>query len=157
MPAPYPQFGGYRRPSAAIGASMSTARVGPGVTAINETLYAVGGSVSGSIPLATVEAYDPATDAWTARASMPTAREQLGVAAINRMLYAVGGLDNAHSSSQFFATVEAYDPATDAWTTKAPMPTVRGFLDAGAINGIFYAVGGQNGGAMLATVEAYQP
>src|SRR2546425_902173 len=78
-------------------ASMPTARVGLGVAAINGILYAVGGDPRGQPSggdAATVEAYDPASDTWTAKASMPMARGFLGVAAINGTLYAVGGINN---------------------------------------------------------------
>jgi hypothetical protein len=44
------------------------------------------------------------------------------------------------------------------WTTKAPMPTARVYLGlAAASNGKLYAVGGENGGLLLATVEEYNP
>ena len=40
---------------------------------------------------------------------------------------------------------------------KTPMPTARYGLAVGVINGILYAVGGQNNSAYLSTVEAYDP
>ena len=49
------------------------------------------------------------------------------------------------------------------WTTKAPMPTARGRLAVGVVNGILYAVGGSlgsfagGGGNDTAAVEAYNP
>src|SRR3989442_282167 len=58
-------------------ASMHTARFGLGVAAINGILYAVGGDPRGQpsgVDAATVEAYDPASDTWTAQATMPIAR-----------------------------------------------------------------------------------
>ncbi len=51
---------------------------------------------------------------------MPTERARLGIGVVNGILYAVGG-----SSGGAVNTVEAYDPATDRWTTKSPMPTPR--------------------------------
>jgi probable HAF family extracellular repeat protein len=134
-------------------ASMPTARSGLGAAAVNGILYAVGGEGNNGI-LATVEAYDPATNTWTTKAPMPTARYGLGVAAVNGILYAVGGL--AVDKKTLLTTVEAYDPATNTWTTKAPMPTARGDLGVVGLNGILYAVGGANFGT-LATVEAYDP
>jgi N-acetylneuraminic acid mutarotase len=114
--------------------------------------------------LATVEAYDPATNTWTTKASMPTARTGLGVAAINGVLYAVGGdVGCCYQPSNMVATVEAYDPATNTWTTKASMPTARAELGVGVVNGILYAVdGAYNPGIygvtyVVATVEAYDP
>ena len=46
---------------------------------------------------------------------------------------------------------------TNAWTTKAPMPTARHALAAGVVNGLLYAVGGNAGSTKLPTVEAYNP
>jgi N-acetylneuraminic acid mutarotase len=54
-------------------------------------------------------------------------------------------------------TVEAYDPATDTWTTVAPMPTGRSWLVAGVVNGLLYAVDGWDGDRTLPTVEMYDP
>ena len=33
--------------------------------------------------------------------------------------------------------------STDTWAAKAPMPTARAWLAAGALNGVLYAVGGE--------------
>src|SRR6266851_1474606 len=62
-------------------ASMPTERGLLGVAAINGILYAVGGLNRNGI-LATVEAYDPVTNTWTAKASMLDASRGVGVAAI---------------------------------------------------------------------------
>jgi N-acetylneuraminic acid mutarotase len=82
---------------------------------------------------------------------MPTPREGLATRVDNGILYAVGGYNGGPLN-----TVEAYDPATNTWTTKAPMPTPRAFLAAGVVNGVLYAVGGINGN-YLNTVEAFNP
>jgi Kelch motif protein len=64
--------------------------------------------------------------------------------------YAVGG-----ASTITETMVEVYDPASNTWTTNAPMPTARAGLAAGSINGILYAVGGSSSSAAeLATNEA---
>ncbi len=97
---------------------------------------------------------------WTGKAAMPTAREIPGVAAINGIIYAIGG--NAYCGcptvSAATGVVEAYDPITDTWTTKAPMPTPRAGLAIAAVNGVLYAVGGYSAFPTdLAVVEAYDP
>ena len=84
---------------------------------------------------------------------MPTARSGLGVTVVNGLLYAVGG----SNSSGFLATVEAYDPATNTWTSKASVPTRRSGVGVAVINGELYAVGGGNTAGALATSEGYQP
>ncbi len=137
-----------------------------GVGVVNGVVYAVGGVSGGTV--GTVEAYDPSTDTWTAKAPLPTPRYDLAVAVVGGILYAMGGFheapvcDPAYLGSPCYealATVEAYDPATDTWTTKAPMPTPRLMFGAATVNGIIYAVGGQEPGvnSWLATVEAYDP
>ncbi|MDE2292523.1 MAG: hypothetical protein KGL53_10615, partial [Elusimicrobia bacterium] len=100
------------------------------------------------------ERYDPAADAWTARAPMPTARYGLAAAAVGGKLYAVGG--NA-SSSSYLATDEQYDPAADTWTSKAPMPAARSSLAAAVVDGKLYVVGGFDGHSYLTTNAAYDP
>ena len=88
---------------------------------------------------------------------MPTPRFGLGVAAINGTLYAVGGASNAPNGG-VYATVEAYDPGTDTWTTKAAMSAPRHVLGVGAIDGKLYAEGGFGGPSVFLTkLEAYDP
>src|SRR5947207_1710149 len=129
---------------------MPTPRYAPGAAGLDGLLYVVGGTIGFGRLQTALEAYDPASDTWTARAPMPTARANLAVAVVDGILYAVGG-DN-------FGTVEAYDPATDTWTTKAPMPTPRSELGVAAIDGIIYAVGGETSSPnSLTTLEAYDP
>ena len=79
---------------------------------------------------------------------MPTVRHGAASGVINGKLYVAGG--------QTLATLEVYDPATDTWTTKAPMPTARFGVGGGVINGKLYVVGGDNG-SKLATLEVYDP
>jgi N-acetylneuraminic acid mutarotase len=135
---------------------MPTPREYLAVGVVNGVLYAVGGyTMPGGAQTASdaVEAYDPVTNSWTAKASMPTARGFLAVAVVNGILYAIGGASGG--------IVEAYDPTTNTWTTKAPMPTTRSGLGLGVINGLVYAVGGvPNPGASLPimdTLEIYNP
>lgn len=140
---------------------MPTARSTMVTAAIGTKLYVVGGM--GPCPpcysLDTVEVYDSLARTWTTKSPMPTARSHAGGAVINGKLYVVGG---AHVSptdpGTFLATLEVYDPASDTWTTNAPLPAARAALGAGAVNGILYAVSGQlAGGATTNVVEAYDP
>jgi hypothetical protein len=145
----------------AIKTPMPTARAELATAAVGGVIYAVGGTSSTSLTLTTVEAYDIATDTWTTKASMPTARAGLSTAAVNGIVYAMGGYipdgtPDVHYPD--FAVVEAYDPATDTWTTKAPMPTPRFGLSTSVVNGIIYAIGGANNlNGWVGTVEAYDP
>ena len=71
---------------------MPTERYGLDVGVVNGIVYAVGG-LGGSAwqYLATVEAYDPATDTWTEKPPISMPRYFLNVAGIGDRLYAVGG------------------------------------------------------------------
>ena len=71
------------------------------------------------------------------------ARLYLGVGVVNGILYAVGG----GNGNSVFATVEAYDPVSNTWTTRASMPTGRSGLGVGVVNGVLYAVGGTTAAA----------
>ena len=136
-------------------APMPTPRRAHAIGVVNGVLYAVGGLANGSF-VNTVEAYDPTTDRWTTKAPMPTPRAHSAVGVVNGILYVVGGCLTGPCSQQALGTVEAYDPTSNTWTTKAPMPTPRAALGIGVVNGVLYAVGGfTNGAHHLNTVEAY--
>jgi len=53
--------------------------------------------------------------------------------------------------------VEAYDPVTNTWATKANMPTARWNLAAASANGILYALGGLSPTSGYTVNEAYTP
>ena len=139
-------------------APMPTKRSTFGVGVVNGIVYAVGGSDPTRI-VSSVDAYDPTTDHWTTVAPMSHARNEPGVGAVNGILYAIGGLQrDPGDSGRIVNLVEAYDPATNAWTTKTPMPTARYGAFVGVVDGIIYVVGGASPpGTYLNTVEAYDP
>ncbi len=139
-------------------APMPTPRAGLGAGVVNGVLYAVGGQ-DGAGPVGTLEAYNPTTNTWTAKAPMPTPRVGVAIGVVDGILYAIGGSCCAPGhGSRTLTTVEAYNPTTNMWTVKAPVPTPRYGHAVGVVNGILYAVGGaiEDKGA-ISTVEAYDP
>lgn len=139
-------------------APMPTPRCNLAVVTFNGLIYAIGGTnTSGSLKYATVEIYNPPTDTWTTGAPMPTARQHLAAVGLNGMLYAVGGWNPVLTASGNLNVVEAYDPTSRTWTTKASMPTQRSALAAGVVSGLLVVVGGQKDQTPVATVEAYDP
>jgi N-acetylneuraminic acid mutarotase len=154
--------------------AMPASRADLAVAVADSKLYAIGGRVTSDSK--TVDVYDPATDSWSAAAQMPTARGGLAAETVNGMIYAVGGRVAAPDpvlaaivrgpytiqprslpGTTAINTVERYDPGTNTWSTVAPMPTARAHLAVGVINGILYAVGGQDGGTEIGALEAYDP
>jgi N-acetylneuraminic acid mutarotase len=74
------------------------------------------------------EVYDPRTNQWTPRNSQTVGVVGglpgwgSGTAVLGGKLFLMGGFG---SEIGMVATTLAYDPATDAWTTRAPMPSAR--------------------------------
>ncbi len=110
-------------------------------------LHVIGGRWSGQGNLATLEIYDPATNAWTRGDDMPTARGGLTAAVIGGLIHVTGGEDLA--SGETFGAHDVFDRATGGWTVAPPMPTSRHGLASGEIGGRWYVVGGgEHAGAM---------
>jgi len=92
---------------------------------------------------------------WNPKADILTARSSFAVAVIGSTIYAAGG--------QGLDVLEAYDPATDTWTSKAPIndptPAARWGAAAAAVNGKLYVIGGSNSGfsTLYDTVYEYDP
>jgi N-acetylneuraminic acid mutarotase len=123
-------------------------------------LYVIGGYKQSGLsvwkPVATVYAYDPATDTWAERAPMPTPRGALSVTEHDGKLYAIGGYDRQANS----AAVEVYDPGRNTWAERAPLPTPRDHLAAATVSGKVYAIGGRLNGDYrrnLSVTEVYDP
>ena len=138
-------------------ASMSTPRASAGVAESGGIIYVIGG-VGGGVYTNTVEAYNGTS--WSPRAPMSVSRDLLAAAASNGKIYAIGGRTSHSPTTVLTPTVEEYDPVTNTWATKSPMPTARRYLVAvTASNGKIYAIGGCSGSCTtaLATVEAYDP
>ncbi len=165
-------------------ADLQSPRTAVGVASDGQTLYMLGGTskrnVKGSsayvyVTLGLLETLSDSTMQWEAKDPMPTPRASLGAALLGGKLYAAGGFQwtgtaatdpvlnqpgITAASAQMTPTsaFEVYDPASDAWTELAPMPTARYGLSLVAASGRLYAIGGTDGSSpALATVESYDP
>jgi len=142
-----------------------TKRTEIAAAALNGKIYVVGGFEEpgfgnflnlGITPA--LEVYDPATDTWTPRSPMPVGLHHVGIGVAGGKLYVIGGYTRSGFSVWHpVATVYVYDPATDAWSERAPMPTPRGALSVTGHDGKLYAIGGYDRKANIATVEVYDP
>src|SRR6266849_5504612 len=80
---------------------------------------------------------------WTSGAPMPTALYGQSTGVIDGKFYSASGCCAAFTSPfPRFTTLQVYDPATNTWSTAAPILT--GVVDgpSGAINGKLYVAGG---------------
>ncbi|MEX2206807.1 MAG: hypothetical protein WEF50_11320 [Myxococcota bacterium] len=134
---------------------------GATATAPDGRMYLVGGlgarkydnGKGGDTVLGTLEIYDPATDQWSEAAPMKVPRQQLGAAfSADGKLYVFGGCsclgglsykpgnleserrarEDSEAMKHPVAVAEVYDPATNSWSDRAPIPTPRMSLSAAA-------------------------
>jgi N-acetylneuraminic acid mutarotase len=133
---------------------MPSANVGSVAVAVNGEIYVIG-------PNSTY-AYNPSTNSWVSKTSLPTHQQSFAVAACQNKIYVCGGCSGFNQITGYpincTGANEEYNPATDSWVTKAPMPTARAELQANVVNGEFYFISGTlpNGSISNAT-EVYNP
>jgi N-acetylneuraminic acid mutarotase len=93
--------------------------------------FAVGGVIEGKF-YATgfdgrLEVYEPATNRWTTRAPLPNngiVRLATGAVMLQH-LFVIGGERFTSTGEIVLRRNIAYDPSTNTWTNKTPMPTAR--------------------------------
>jgi N-acetylneuraminic acid mutarotase len=136
---------------------MPTARTFLGAAEVNGKIYAIGGFSD----LNNTEEYDPITDTWTTKAAIPSPRFWFATAVYQNKIYCIGGLVGGGPpfSSSVTGAIEVYDPATNTWEIKKPMPTPRAHLVANVINDKIYLIGGRTGGpySTVSTNQVYDP
>ncbi|MDI9578457.1 MAG: kelch repeat-containing protein [Thermoproteota archaeon] len=136
---------------------MPTARTYLGAAEVNGKIYAIGGFTD----LNNTEEYDPTTDTWTIKAAMPTPRFGFAIVVYQSKIYCMGGLTGRGwpFASSVTGAIEVYDPTTNAWEIKKPMPTARAHLEACVINDQIYVIGGRTGGpnSAVSTNQIYDP
>ena len=120
-----------------------------------------------AVPVST-QSVEPELDRglWRIAAPVPTKRTEVAVATLRDKIYVVGGFEPVGFSNlmnlAITASVEEYDPSTDRWTGKAPMPVGLHHVGIGVTGGRMYVIGGyiQSGLGVwqpVATVYAYDP
>ena len=101
------------------------------------------------------EVYDPKTDSWEQASPLPTPRSGTAGAVLGNKILVMGGEKDPDSSTGTFKENEAYDPATDSWSTLAPLPTPRHGFGAAVFDNAVYTPGGAptNGGNQQSDVN----
>lgn len=132
---------------------MPTTRDNLGVAAVNGKIYAIGGERHPYNPgdityFNHTEEYDPSTDNWTKKQVMPTPRSSFAIAVYGGKIYLFGGATAGYPGPVFMggktlcALNQVYDPATDTWQTKTPLPENRAYLSANVVDDKIYLIGG---------------
>ena len=146
-------------------AAAPTKRTEVAGAAVGGKVYVVGGfaepSLSNVMNLAvcdTVEEYDPSTNRWATKSPVPVGLHHAGAASVGDRLYIIGGFTKSlFSVWQPAASVYMYNPETDSWVERAPMPTKRGALAVVPLGEKLFAIGGYDGTGNSGAVEVYDP
>jgi N-acetylneuraminic acid mutarotase len=88
---------------------------------------------------------------------MPAPQAAGGAARLGERIHVVGGSVTGRGNTPAHAV---YDPATDSWSTAAPLPTPRDHLAVQAIDGRIVAAGGRrdgDSGQNLSVTQVYDP
>jgi hypothetical protein len=132
---------------------MNTARERHTATLLPDGRVVVAGgySLSGGY-LASAEAYDPSTGAWSPTGSLNAARsEHTATLLPNGYVLVVGGYNG-----DYLASAELYDPVSGAWSTTGDLNTGRSEHTATLLpDGRLLVAGGWDGINTLASAEVY--
>jgi N-acetylneuraminic acid mutarotase len=97
---------------------------------------------------------------WVTKKPMITARSHMGYVNFDGKIYAIGGQKGNDAALVPQSAVEVYDPATDTWTSRTPMPKAINHISSATLvmGGRILTFGGQttNGNA-IADCYAYDP
>ncbi|TRZ51781.1 MAG: hypothetical protein D4S01_04105, partial [Dehalococcoidia bacterium] len=129
--------------------SMPTARKGHAIAVYQNKIYVIGGVIGSSDPVSSgytgvTEVYDPLTDTWETMEPMPTARGDLCANVVNEKIYLTEGRKHGDVFPfyQNPAVNEVYDPSTDSWSTKTPIPTSTFVYASAVVDNKIYVMGG---------------
>jgi len=121
-------------------ASMPDPRNHLGYCEINGIAYAVGGEhlynqVAGND--ATVDAYNPVTNTWTAVASLPMPWSGIHgtTLVVNNKIVIVGGQTNGGYDGIYLNNIEEYDPTANSWAGVGTLPEANQGQAVAYING----------------------
>lgn len=126
---------------------------------LDGAVYVSGGaaSVTDGTPRAEAWVLEAGAVGWREIAALPAGRFGHRMVALEGFVYAVGGLAGPGAAPNGPVPTLAYDPATDTWTERAPLPVNRDHLAVVAASGKVWAIGGRAGGANHHRVDIYDP
>jgi N-acetylneuraminic acid mutarotase len=138
--------GGEDSPPAGTGAAGSGAHgpggPGPGAGGSGAVGGAGGNGAGGSLP-----------SGWSTLAPIAGGpRQENGVAALAGEIYVIGGFDEL---AQVVADVEAYDPGSDTWRSRAPLPDPRHHPNVAVVGDKLFVVGSLAGNGFAAQGDVY--
>ena len=81
---------------------------------------------------------------WTRKAPLPVAIAEVGVCEVEGKIYVIGGSEKRGRNPPTGSSTHnmMYNPATDRWQERAPLPQALGHVGVAEIGGKLYAIGG---------------
>jgi N-acetylneuraminic acid mutarotase len=136
-------------------APMPIARASLQASVVNGKIYAMGGIIDWIQRTPDVtnvnEVYDPQTNTWASAVPIPIGVSSIdsemysnvpptfGMAVVDNKIYVIGGVNTSfvdgHPDSVALALNQIYDPATDNWSSGAPLPIATDYPVAVATSG----------------------
>lgn len=149
------------------------------IASYGDKIYLFGGfkypDTGGGIwqPADTAWRYDPATDEWSPLAAMPVKLGAATASVADNRIYVLGGAsvdanskDGAIQPKRRHGVLGSnieYDPKTNAWRTRSPLPTPRNHAASATVGGKIYVIGGRiasafaEDGSDTDVVDGYDP
>ena len=142
-------------------ARLSSPRGSVGLVAVGGMIHAIGGTGGDFRPVGTHEVFNPATGVWTPAAPLLTPRDHLGnIIAVDGKLHVFGGRWTGFAGTSV-TMHDVYDPATDKWTSAAPLPAPRSEGAVAYYRGLILYFGGDCNDPKAAgafdDLQAYDP
>jgi N-acetylneuraminic acid mutarotase len=134
---------------------------------VNGTIYVISGLDFDHNPTSTNFAYNIENDTWVTKAPMPGKngpKHHAASAVVDGKIYVLGGrlFGNGAPNEINDALTNLddnmeYDPKTDKWSSKDPMPIRRSGFAADSLSEKIYVFGGQMADGSNLNVESYDP
>ena len=137
-----------------------TQRAAAATAAIGDKIYVAGGmsTMGRNVTVREFAAYDAVTDTWEILPDLPEIQRNHGPGAgVGGIFYLLGGRSGPpnNPTEGLLDRVDAYDPATRMWSSKAPMPRARGGTSAGVIGGLIVVVGGEGNNVAVNSMRVF--
>jgi len=116
------------------------------IAVVDGNIYVVGGYPATRKSVDTVQVYNLASNSWRRTTPYPTTINHASAIGLDGVLYVIGGQTNAggrNEESRYTSAVYAFDPNTEEWAPRAPMPTARSAMAHAVIDGKIYVAGGR--------------
>jgi N-acetylneuraminic acid mutarotase len=141
---------------------LPAARGGGALAALGRVLHFFGGSDAARKDAAQHWQLDldDLAAGWVARAPLPVATNHVAGVVLDGRVHAIGGQQNQDSAAIQRAEVQVYDPATNAWTSLAPLPLARSHITGSTFvrSGRILVLGGIGpGNSVIRRVDSYNP